>query len=316
LDGNEGTAGTSSGNYAQGSSSGSFNGEGTSGSFQSTSGEMGTSGVVYSSSESHTLYHNHITVTFNGNANSDWLINCPTSNIVDSPEGCSTTPQILAKNNTTPQICSRKCRIDDISSFSSMRSPIYVEVFEKDEHHSAHAKCKIHWGPGKFLVGYDLKVHYVWIENVKTPFIQVIKCDAIPIESETPLKAGDMFTSSRQLILEGKMDFVLGVVSFVMLVLVIALSCCLLTCCLACLCMRCFGGKAALRRRCCRQRANCGAAKAACNAKAANAVEMQEVTGETVIPQNQPYAYFVLSPYTMDNSEQTFVPSAPQETQV
>jgi len=128
-----------------------------------------------------------------------------------------------------------------------------------------------------------------------------------------------MFTSTRQLVLEAKMDFILGVISFVLLVLAVAITCILCTCCLTCLCMKCFGGKAAFRRRCCRQRARCALNKPQC--QNTNSIEMQAVGKDTepAVQPQQPYAYFVLSPYTLpqDNSEQTFVmPSAPQDTSV
>jgi hypothetical protein len=263
--------------------------------------------------------HNRVLVTFDGQDHDGWMFLCPIAQLEDSPAGCAATPTpIMASNSTkAKQLCNRKCKLSPSSSalleLAEVKHSVKIEVSSYDQPHSHHAKCELTWSADKYLAGYDLKIHYLWVDHIEVPFIEIKKCEAEAIESPTPLKSGDMFVDSRELILDDKINFLATVLSLTLLALAMAMCCCACTFLATCVCFKLCAGKSSKRAR-----------RSAARRDAEN-VEMAEMpvsksVDVSAAPQVPVYIpYYMINPYSasmfaQQQGEQTFVmPNAPQQ---
>jgi len=257
--------------------------------------------------------HNRMRVLFDGQDHDGFLFDCAsTSSLEDSPAGCAAPPQhVMATNSTkVKQLCSRKCKLDitnyALLSIKELTHKVNIEVSSYDQPHSHHAKCQLTWNADSYLAGYDLKIHYLWVDHIEVPFIEVKSCEAVAIESPTPLKQGDVFLDSRELILDEKINFLATVLSLSLMALALTMCCCACTFCATCLCFKACGQKS--RRQ----------------ARDVENMELEEMPqGKSVdasAPQVPVYIpYYMINPYsapmfTQQNGETTYVmPNAPQQ---
>jgi len=275
--------------------------------------------------------HNRIRIQFDGQDHQGWLLDCFEAQMEDSPTGCSAFPHHVVSSNTNHnrQECARKCQLNDqqiqFLNEKETKKSIKIEAWEFDQKHSHHAICELNWNT--FLVGYNLQVHYLWVDHVETPFLEVKSCKAQAIESTTPLQTGDQFIATRELILDERINFLATVLSLSLMILAFTLLCCAMTCCVTCLCLKACEGSKMKRRNLRRARRN--ATKAAAKTRESDlemnemktTIPQQTVPSTGVAPSQVPMyiPYYMFNPYSagqvyqQSNGEQTFVmPNAPQ----
>jgi len=156
------------------------------------------------------------------------------------------------------------------------------------------------------LAGYDLQIHYLWVDHIEVPFIEVKSCKAEAIESSVPLKSSDMFTDSRELVLDEKINFLATVLSLSLMALAMTMCCCACTFCATCLCFKI-----------------CGKSQRQARREDVENVEMEQMPqAKSEQPAQVPVyiPYYMINPYSapmfsaQQQGEQTFVmPNAPQQ---
>lgn len=262
--------------------------------------------------------HNRVRVTFDGQDHDGWMFVCPTAQLEDSPIGCAAYPTpIMASNSTkTKQLCARKCKLSPSSTavleLADIKHSVKIDVSSFDQPHAHHAKCELKWSADKHLVGYDLQVHYLWVDHIETPFIEIKSCQATPVESDTPLKSGEVFEDTRELILDEKINFLATVLALSLMALAMALCCCACTFCTTCLCFKLCATKSSKRARRARRDAE--------NVEMSEMPVAKSADDVSAAPQVPVYIpYYMINPYSasmfaQQQGEQTFVmPNAPQQ---
>eukprot|EP01090_Pellita_catalonica_P012127 TRINITY_DN2571_c0_g1_i1.p1 TRINITY_DN2571_c0_g1~~TRINITY_DN2571_c0_g1_i1.p1 ORF type:complete len:268 (+),score=43.19 TRINITY_DN2571_c0_g1_i1:54-857(+) len=223
--------------------------------------------------------HNEVRIAVNGNLDTEgWLLDCR-SELEDSPPGCSMSEVRASNDSTAKQICARKCALCS-STLKQLQTPtIEFEVYDSTtKKNQQPVTCPLTWASNQFLVGYDLDVHYTWIEHPSEPFIKVTSCVATPIASKQAPAAGDQFIATRTLVLDRTIDVVAVVVVAVLMMLALGACCCAGACCFTCLCLKAMKPKKRRRTR-------------------RTATPQQELTYQ--MPQAQSnMPYFVVSPYS------------------
>jgi len=243
--------------------------------------------VVYCDENTIKKIHNQIKVEIKNSDNPQgWLFNCQ-SELEDSPPGC-TLSDMYAQNETVPQFCARKCAVGANGVQIAFAQPIEFEVYEMSDKYSRHATCKLNWEDGLFLIGYDLDIHYFWVDHPTEPFVKVISCLAKPITSTTPMQNTDQFIETRNLYMDRRFNYLLGLLVMLLMILTAGLCCCAFTCCVTCLCVRACSNNKPKRP--------------------INKNKKQEITFQAPpqqIPNNY-MPYFIVNPYNNNNNNNSF----------
>jgi len=168
-------------------------------------------------------------ITYNG-LEHEWIPDdCPPPHILDEPKGCSLLLP-SASGNVSRSICSRTCTQltaqQTVLINTKLKNHVKIEI--KDFTKSS-VQCHLQWNHYMFLHGFDLRIEYIWIDHLwtKHDILELVQCQAHPIQSLKPLKEGDSFYVSRTMIMKHRVSVGEQLGSIILFFLgILLLSCC------------------------------------------------------------------------------------------
>jgi len=167
-------------------------------------------------------------ITYNG-LEHDWLPDdCPQFHVLDEPKGCSIF--VPYAGNVSRSVCSRTCTqltAQQVTLITAkLKNHIIIEI---SDHTKSSVSCHLQWNRFMYLHGFDLRIEYIWIDHLwtKHDLLQLVECQAHPIQSLKPLKEGDSFHVSRTMIMKHRVSVGEQLGSIMLFFLgILLLSCC------------------------------------------------------------------------------------------
>jgi len=169
-------------------------------------------------------------ISYNGAEHDTWLPDdCPAFRVLDEPKGCSLLAPYVS-NTTNRMICARTCTQLTPAQVTFLTTKLKNDVkIEVRDHAKSSVTCHLKWNHFMFLHGFDLKIEYIWIDRfwAKHDLLELVRCDAHPIQSLKPLKEGESFDGSRTWTMKHRVTVWDQVCSIILFLLAILLfSCC------------------------------------------------------------------------------------------
>jgi len=168
-------------------------------------------------------------ITYNG-LEHDWLPDdCPPYHIVDEPKGCSLFVPYAV--NVSRSICSRTCTQLTAQHINLINSKLenHIKIVVSDNTKSSSVSCHMQWNRYMHLHGFDLRIEYIWIDHLwtKHDILELVQCQAHPIQSLKPLKEGDSFYVSRTMLMKHRVSVGEQIGSIMLFLFgILLLSCC------------------------------------------------------------------------------------------